>query len=41
MIKQLEHFHYSLNIVLILAPPRDFFSAKCAQFSLKLPNEIK
>ena len=32
MIIRLKHFHNSLNIALILAPVREFFSAKCAQF---------
>ena len=35
MIKQLEHFHDSLNIVVILAPGHEFFFAKCVQFPLK------
>ena len=34
MIKQLKHFHDSLNIVVMLAPGRELPSAKCAQFSL-------
>ena len=34
MIKRLKHFHDGLNIVEVLAPGREFFSAKCAQFPL-------
>ena len=34
MIKTLKYFHDSLNIVVIFAPGREFFSAKCAQFPL-------
>ena len=34
MITQLKYFHDSLNIVVTLAPGREIFSAKCAQFSL-------
>ena len=34
MIIQLIYFYDSLNIVVILAPGREFFSAKCAQFPL-------
>ena len=32
MIIRLKYFHVSLITVLILAPGREFFSAKCAQF---------
>ena len=31
---KLKYFNDSLNIVVILAPGRDFFSAKCVQFPL-------
>ena len=31
-----KNFHDSLNIVLILAPGREFFSAKCVKFPLKI-----
>ena len=31
---QLKHFHDSLNIVVILAPGREFFCAKYGQFPL-------
>ena len=34
MIMRLKYFHDSLNIVVILAPGREFLSDKCAQFSL-------
>ena len=34
MIIQLKYFHDSLNIVVILALGREFFSAKCVQFPL-------
>ena len=34
MIIQLKHFHYSLNIVQILAPDREFFSPKYVQLPL-------
>ena len=34
MIVRSKYFHYSLNIVVILAPGREFFFAKCAQFPL-------
>ena len=34
MIIRLKYFHDSLNIVVILAPGREFSSAKGAQFSL-------
>ena len=34
MIMQLKYLHDSLNIVVILAPGREFFSVKCAQFPL-------
>ena len=34
MIKRFKHFHDSLNTVLILAPGREFFYAKCVQFPL-------
>ena len=34
IIIRLKYFHYSLVIVVILAPDREFFSAKCAQFPL-------
>ena len=34
MIIQLKYFHDSLNIVVILAPDREFFSAKCVRFPL-------
>ena len=30
----LRHFHGSVNIVLILVPGNEFYSAKCAQFLL-------
>ena len=29
MIMQLKYFHDSLNFVVIVAPGREFFSAKC------------
>ena len=32
MIIPLKYFHDSLNIVVILAPGRGFFPAKCAKF---------
>ena len=34
MIKRLKYFHDGLNIVVIFAPGREFFSAKFAQFPL-------
>ena len=34
MIIRLKYFHDNLNIVVILAPGREFFTAKCAQFPL-------
>ena len=34
MIIRFKHFHYSLNIALILAPGCEFFSAKYDQFPL-------
>ena len=34
MIIRLKYFHDSLNIVVILDPGPEFFSAKCAQFLL-------
>ena len=34
MIVKLKHFHGSLNNVMILAPGREVFSTKCAQFPL-------
>ena len=34
MIIRLKYFHDSLNIVVILAPGREFFSPKSAQFLL-------
>ena len=34
MTIQLGYFHDSLNIVVILAPGQEFFSAKCVQFPL-------
>ena len=34
MIIQFKNFHGILNIILILAPGRDFFCAKCVQFPL-------
>ena len=34
MIIQLKYFHHSLNIVLVLVPGREIFSAKCVQFYL-------
>ena len=34
MIIRSKYLHGSLNIVVILAPGREFFSAKCAQFPL-------
>ena len=34
MIIRLKYFHDSLNIVVILAPDYEFFSAKCVQFPL-------
>ena len=33
MMRQLKYLHDSLNIVVILAPAHEFFSAKYAQFS--------
>ena len=41
MIVRLKYFHNSLSIAGILAPSREFFSAKCPQFPLILRNEIK
>ena len=38
MIIQFKHFHDSLNIVVILTPRCEFFSAKCAQFILTFKN---
>ena len=35
MIIRLKHFHDSLNIAVILAPDREFFSVKCDQFRLR------
>ena len=35
MLVRFKYFHDSLNIVLILAPGREFFCAKCVQFPLK------
>ena len=32
MINPFKHFHDSVNIVLILAPGCEFFTAKCVQF---------
>ena len=34
MIIRLKYFHDSLNIVVILAPGREFCSVKCVQFPL-------
>ena len=34
MRKQLKFFYDNLNIVVILAPGRESFSTKCAQFPL-------
>ena len=34
MIIQLKHFYDSLNIIVTLAPGREFFFAKCEQFLL-------
>ena len=34
MVIRLKRFHDNLNIVVILAAGREFFSAKCAQFPL-------
>ena len=34
MIIRFKHFYDRLNIVLILAPGYELFSAKCAQFPL-------
>ena len=34
MIIRSKYFHDNLNIVVILATGREFFSAKCAQFPL-------
>ena len=39
MIIPFKHFHYTLNIVDILAPGREFISAKCAQFTRMKLNE--
>ena len=35
VIKRFKYLRDRLNIVLILAPGSEFFSAKCAQFPLK------
>ena len=32
MIKRLKYFHDNINIVVILAPGSEVFSAKCVQF---------
>ena len=34
MIIQFKYFHDSWNIAVILAPGREFFSAKCDEFSI-------
>ena len=34
MLIRLKYFHDSLNIVVILAPGCEFFSAKCVEFPL-------
>ena len=34
ILTRLKYFHDSLNIQLILAPAREFFSGKCVQFPL-------
>ena len=34
MIIRLKYFYDRLNVVVILAPAREFFSAKCAQLPL-------
>ena len=34
MIIQFKYLHESLNIVVVLAPGCEYFSAKCAQFFL-------
>ena len=34
MITQLKYFYDTQNIVVILAPGHELFSAKCAQFPL-------
>ena len=40
MIRRFIHFYDSLNIVLILDPGYELFSAKCVQFPLMI-NLIK
>ena len=36
LVLRMNFFHDSLNIVVILAPPPDFSSVKCARFSLRI-----
>ena len=36
MIIPSKWFHYSLNIVMVLAPRCEFFSAKCDKFPLTI-----
>ena len=39
MIIQLKYFHDSLNMIVILAPVREFFYVKCSQFSLAFKEQ--
>ena len=41
MIIQLKYFHDILNIVMILAPGREYSSVEYAQFPLTLRRRIK
>ena len=38
MIIRLKQFHDNLNIEVILAPGREFFSTKCGQFSFNFSS---
>ena len=40
MIIRVKYFRESQNIIVMLPPGREFFCAKCAQFPLKLNDDI-